>query len=282
MFAGPYLAPMTQPAARAEAKPPEIAARLVSARLDARSLDAFPGAQPTTLEQGYLIQEVAIHLWPDEIAGWKIGLVPPPLRENLGSDRVAGPIFSRAVHKAKGVVEFPVFDGGFAAVEAEYVFRMGRDAPEGKVSWTDDEAAALVAAMHIGVETAGSPMSFINDLGPTVVASDFGNNAGLILGSEVRDWRKRLPELHAKTEIDGKVVGEGAVMGLPGGPLAGLRFLLAHLAMRNRPLQVGQYVSSGAVTGVHDIVDGQSSRLSFGGDGEILCKAVRAKPAGAK
>lgn len=270
---------MTQPVVR-DAKAPEIAARLVSARLDARALEAFPGIQPATLGQGYMIQEVAMHLWPDEVAGWKIGLVPPHLRERLGSDRVAGPIWSRAVWKADGVVEFPAFEGGFAAVEAEFVFRMGRDAPEGKTSWTEDEAAGLVAALHIGVETAGSPMAFINDLGSTVVASDFGNNAGLIVGPEIRDWRARMGELTARTEIDGRVVGEGAAMSIPGGPLAGLRFLLGHLAERNRPLKAGQYVSSGAVTGVHDILAGQSAKLSFGGDGEIVCRAVKAKAAG--
>ena len=271
---------MTQPASRAEARAPEIAARLVSARLDARALDAFPGVQPVSLEQGYIVQEVAIHLWPDQIAGWKIGLVPPALRERLGSDRVAGPIFSRAVKQAEGVVEFPVFEGGFAAVEAEFVFRIGGDAPPGKTVWSEDEAAALVAGLHIGVETAGSPMAFINDLGPTVVASDFGNNAGLIVGAEVKDWRARMKDLRARTEIDGKTVGEGEAMGLPGGPLAGLTFLLSHLARRERPLKAGQYVSSGAVTGVHDIVAGQSARLSFGGDGAIECHAVRAKAAG--
>ena len=271
---------MTQPAARADVRPPETAARLVSARLDARALEAFPGVQPTTLEQGYLIQEVAIHLWPDQIAGWKIGLVPPPLRERLGSERVSGPIFSRAVRQASGVVEFPVFEGGFAAVEAEYVFRMGRDAPPGKTDWTDDEAAALVAALHIGVETAGSPMRFINDLGPCIVASDFGNNAGLIVGGEVKNWRARLGDLRAKTEIDGKTVGEGAAQSLPGGLLSALRYILAHLAKRDRPLKAGQWISSGAVTGVHDIRTGQSSLLSFGDDGAIACKAVKALPAG--
>ncbi len=274
---------MTQSATRADVKPPEIAARLVSARLDARSLEAFPGPQPTTLQQGYLIQEVAIHLWPDEIVGWKIGLVAPALREKLRSDRVAGPIFSRTVRKAAaGVVEFPVFEGGFAAVEAEFVFRMGRDAPAGKMSWTEDEAASLVAALHVGVETAGSPMSFINELGPTVVASDFGNNAGLIVGGEVKDWRARLNDLRAKTEIDGRTVGEGGAMNLPGGPMAGLTFLLAHLATRDRPLKAGQWVSSGAVTGVHDILEGQTSKLSFGGDGVIECRAVKAGPAGGR
>ena len=272
---------MVQPVAR-DVKAGEIAARLVSARLDARALEAYPGIQPVTLGQGYLIQEVAIHLWPDEIVGWKIGLVPPHMRERLGSDRVAGPIWSRAVWKAEGVVEFPVIEGGFAAVEAEFVFRMGVDAPAGKMDWSEEEAAALVGALHIGVETAGSPMAFINELGSTVVASDFGNNAGLIVGPEVRNWRARLSELTAKTEIEGKLVGEGTAMSLPGGPLAGLRFLLRHLAERNRPLAAGQYVSTGAVTGVHDIVADQSSRLSFGGDGEILCRAVKAKPVGGR
>lgn len=272
---------MSQPVVR-DVKAAEIAARLVSARLDMRALEAYPGIQPATLGQGYLIQEVAIHLWPDEIAGWKIGLVPLHLRERLGADRVAGPIWSRAVWKAEGVVEFPVFEGGFAAVEAEFVFRMGADAPAGKTDWTDHEAAALVGALHIGVETAGSPMALINEMGSAVVASDFGNNAGLIIGPEVRNWRARLGDLTAKTEIEGKVVGEGIASSLPGGPLAGLRFLLTHLAERNRPLQAGQYVSTGAVTGVHDILAGQSSRLSFGADGEILCRAVKATPAGGK
>jgi 2-keto-4-pentenoate hydratase len=271
---------MTQPAARTDLRAPEIAARLVSARLDARALEAYPGAQPVTLEQGYLIQEVAIHLWPDEIVGWKIGLVPPPLRERLGADRVAGPIFSRAVRTAGGVVEFPVFEGGFAAVEAEFVFRMGRDAPAGKTQWTEDEAAAHVAALHIGVETAGSPMRFINELGPCIVASDFGNNAGLIVGPEVANWRARLKDLRARTEINGKAVGEGAAQSLPGGLMTALTYLLSHLASRNRPLKAGEYVSSGAVTGVHDIRVGEASRLAFGDDGVIECRAVKAMPSG--
>ena len=35
----------------------------------------------------------------------------------------------------------------------------------------------------MGVEMAGSPLATINELGPTVVAADFGNNNGLILGT---------------------------------------------------------------------------------------------------
>ena len=43
--------------------------------------------------------------------------------------------------------------------------------------------------MFIGIEIASSPLVNINDYGPAVVASDFGNNAGLLLGAEIRTGR---------------------------------------------------------------------------------------------
>ncbi len=49
----------------------------------------------------------------------------------------------------------------------------------------------LVSGLHVGIEAAGSPLAAINELGPTVVVSDFGNNAGLLLGPAIPDWRKR-------------------------------------------------------------------------------------------
>lgn len=256
----------------------EIAAALVAARQARRPLDGYPGPQPQTMEEGYRIQEAGLALWPDEVAGWKIGLVPAHLRPALKAERLAGPIFAASVLQARPgeTVPFPVFVGGFAAVEGEFIFRMGADAPAGKIDWTDDEAASLVAALHIGVETAGSPMRMINDLGSAVVSSDFGNNFGVILGPEIDNWRARVNSIRVETRVEGRLVGEGGGASIPGGPLAGLCFLLSHLAGRNRPLRKGQLVSSGAVTGVHDILAGQSSTITFSGCGSITCKAIPA------
>ncbi|MEZ6024388.1 MAG: hypothetical protein R3C16_13465, partial [Hyphomonadaceae bacterium] len=160
---------------------------------------------------------------------------------------------------------------------AEYVFRIGADAPADKTDWTREEAAGLVGAMHVGVETAGSPMAAINDLGATVIASDFGNNHGLILGPEVKDWRAKLDQgLSCETFIEGESVGAGTASSADDGPLDALAFLAGHLATRGRPLKAGQFITTGAVTGVHDIVIGQQSRVSFNGAGDILCKAVKA------
>jgi 2-keto-4-pentenoate hydratase len=114
----------------------------------------------------------------------------------------------------------------------------------------------------------------INVLGPTAVASDFGNNAGLILGPPIADWQKRAFEsLSCETTIDGICVGRGNALSLVGGPVESLRFLLENCARRGRPLKTGTLVATGAVTGIHDIRSGQVARIDFGPYGAIDCRA---------
>jgi 2-keto-4-pentenoate hydratase len=255
-----------------------IARRFVAARRGAKSLAEFPGTIPPDLEAAYLCQDLAIKAWPDRLIGWKVGLIAPPLRARFGSDRVAGAIFKAGLRTARDTVEFPVFVGGFAAVEAEFVLRIAHDAPAGKLDWTERESQALIGAMHIGVETAGSPLATINELGPTVVAADFGNNAGLILGPPIRDWSAQPPKsLAVVTSIDGKIVGRGDAGLLPHGPIGALQFLAGQTAKIGRPLKAGMLVSTGAVTGVHEIKPGQSALADFGPHGRISCFAVAAK-----
>jgi 2-keto-4-pentenoate hydratase len=258
-----------------------IARRFVEARLQATSLPAFPGVMPPDFASAYACQDAAIGLWPEEIAGWKVGRVAPEFEAKFGRHRLAGPIFRGGLRHTHGLaaVFFPVFAGGFGAVEAEFVFEIARDAPREKVNWSFAEAADFAGRLFIGVETAGSPLATINTLGPTAVISDFGNNAGLIVGPEIADWRARpIGDLVCTSFVDGREVGRGRAIDLPGGPLEALRFLLEHCARRERPLRAGMYVSSGAATGVHEIAPGQNAQIHFGRDGEIACLAVAAKP----
>jgi 2-keto-4-pentenoate hydratase len=259
----------------------DIAARFVRARLGGVSLQEFPGQVPTSLDAAYDCQDAAIASWPDRVQGWKVGRILEPWLSRFGEDRLVGPIFAGGVRTARAsqVVEFPVFEGGFAAVEAEFVVRLGADAPASKTDWTAAEAGGCVAAMHVGVETAGSPLAMINALGPPVVVSDFGNNAGLIVGPEIPNWRGFAPDqLSSETFIEGQRVGTGTAASVPGGPLAGLAFALNRCARRGLPLKAGQFVSTGATTGIHDIRIGQGSRVVFSGVAEIECRAVRARP----
>jgi 2-keto-4-pentenoate hydratase len=171
--------------------------------------------------------------------------------------------------------------GGFAAVEAEYIYRMGEDAAAGKTDWTAADALALVEDELVGVEFAGSPLASINILGPRVVAADFGNNAGLILGKPIPDWRARTDDWPpCAAWVDDKLVGRGAPSSLPGGPAASLAFLMNACAARGRPLRRGQLVTTGAASGIHDIEAGQTARITFGDLDEIRCIAHPALPAG--
>jgi 2-keto-4-pentenoate hydratase len=259
--------------------PASIAREFVEARLKGVSVPGYPGGVlPKSMAEGYAVQDLAIDLWPDDLAGWKVGLVPPPHRESLGAERLAGCIFKTKVWNAgEQPTPFRAIAGGFTAVEAEFVFRLGRDAPAGKTEWTAQEAADYAGELMVGVEIAGSPLAAINALGPPIVASDFGNNDGQILGPVVEDWRDiAWEDMPAETFINGVSVGQGGATSIPGSPLAALAFLLSHVAARGRPLKRGMLVTTGASTGIHDIVPGETALVDFGPFGSIACVAVPA------
>ncbi|MDB6157927.1 MAG: mhpD, partial [Gammaproteobacteria bacterium] len=58
-----------------------IAEQFVRARLDATALPDFPGSIPATLNTAYAYQDRAIALWPDFVAGWKVGRIGEPWLE---------------------------------------------------------------------------------------------------------------------------------------------------------------------------------------------------------
>lgn len=251
----------------------DIADRFVTARKSAKALDGYPGDIPARLEDSYAIQEAAIRKWNKPVIGWKIGRLAPDKQAEHGTERLAGPIFAPMYKEYGDKLVLPVFVGGFAAVEAEYIFRLGRDADPAKTEYTEEEALSLIDAAFAGIEMAGSPLATINALGPTVVASDFGNNFGLILGPQIlRITADSTPALldadainafSARTEIDGILVGKGGLFTMPGGPLKAIAWLAGHLAKRGRPLTRGQFISSGATTGIHDIGANQSAVVTF-------------------
>jgi 2-keto-4-pentenoate hydratase len=258
-----------------------VAAEFVKARRAAGSFTAYPGAQPPDLASAYRCQDEAIALWDDTIAGWKVGWIPEPHSTKYGAQRLVGPIFTRSVQPSQpgSSHDAPVFAHGFAAVEAEFVFQLAKDAPANVAEWTTETARRFVRTMYVGIEIASSPLHSINDFGPAVVASDFGNNAGLLLGPEVPDWQTRaLDAMSCETRIDGVVVGRGTAAAVSGGPLSALAFALRCNSLRGRPLRAGDYVSTGAATGVHSIAVGQTAEAIFTGIGTLKCRIVPMTP----
>jgi 2-keto-4-pentenoate hydratase len=244
-----------------------VASEFVSARLAGHAITAYPGTVPPDLAAAYRCQDAAIDRWPEPVGGWKVARIAAAAR--LADPRLIGPAFPRNLRTASpaDVVVCPVFKGGFAAVEAEVVIRVGKDAPADKLEWTIDEAREFVGSVHIGVEIASSPLPTLNDLGPLAVISDFGNNWGIVVGAEISSWRE-LETVAAETFIDGVSVGNG-VTPFANGPLGALAFTLSNAAERRRPLRAGATITTGMITGVHPIRPGQQSRHVFAGLGEV-------------
>ena len=197
-------------------------------------------------------------------------MIPADHRSRVGDERLAGPIFkSSIVGIEPGATRtMPIYAGGFAAVEAEFVLELGCAVHTEEREYSDSDLIGLVSSLFVGVEIASSPMAAINKLGPTCVISDFGNNAGLLLGPAVANWDSRnLDSMTATVMIDGALVGNAAASAIPGGPLAALRFLLGLAATRSIELPKGTLISTGAVTGIHEITVSSAARVDFGSCG---------------
>ncbi|MEO7384970.1 MAG: 2-keto-4-pentenoate hydratase [Novosphingobium sp.] len=255
-----------------------IATVFVEARRSARALESYPGTAPQDLNAAYQIQDAAITIDGRPIAGWKVDRINAPLDGALGSNRLAGPIFAdTVVDIADGQVPMmPVFSSGFAAAEAELLLHI---APHitGQCPVSDDQTRALIDDVRIGIEIASSPYGRINADGPTVTASDFGNNNGLVRGPPVADWSQiDLSEIVVSTCVDGVTVGEATAATMLDGPYGAVRFLIANLAARGIDISAGTWVSTGAITGVHPVVAGQEVTAVFGSHGSVCCQIASA------
>lgn len=256
-----------------------IAEAFVDARLRGASVPGFPGAIPEDLVAAYRVQDLAIARWPDRVVGWKVGYIGRERRDGSGDERLLGPIYAGQCSTRVDDATVPVFVGGFGAIEAEYVLRLQADAPPDRLDWTPADTAGVAATLHIGLEIASSPLATINQLGPRVVVSDFGNNNGLVMGAEIAGWRS-IPEsaLTVTSWIDGECVGRGGATTLPGGLLAAYAFALSRSARRGRPLKAGDLIATGNATGIHDVRPGQQVCVDFGAHGRISGQVVAAAP----
>lgn len=259
----------------------EISRRLVAARRNAQPLLEFPGQLPESLDEAYAIQSASIARWPEKVEGWKVGLVPKPLRQQLAAERLAGPIFGNSIFRIEAGASrtMPVFTGGFAAVEAEFLLEIANTVEPQRRDYSDEELIELVSGFHVGAEIASSPMAAVNILGPCCVVCDFGNNAGLLVGPSVPGWSSLpLDSLTAEVTVDGIVVGTASADAIEGGPLQAMRFLLQLCAERGIELPAGTLISTGATTGIHEVEAGSVAKVDFGSFGSFTVRFESMSP----
>lgn len=272
----PHAGSSPEPVAAEAPELVSIATAFVDARRAGRALAEYPGQLPDDLDTAYRVQDIAIRSWPDELVGWKIGFITAENRDSSGVDRLLGPVWrTQLTRYGDQPATAAIFAGGFGALEAEYVLRLAADVPAYDPPWEPEAALAHPAALHVGLEVASSPLASINALGPRAVISDFGNNNGLVVGPEIDRWRERSEEdLTVETFIDDHRAGTGGAARLPGGIAAAYAFALSCAARRGIRLRAGQYLATGALTGIHEVTRGQHVAVVFAGLHELQADVV--------
>jgi 2-keto-4-pentenoate hydratase len=242
-----------------------IADSLSGARRTGVFLPDYPGSIPSTLDEAYFVQEAMIARTADAVVGWKVAMIKDEFRDRFDAPRFAGPIFARTlVGSGEQPARLRAIPGGFCAVEAEFAIQLARDIPADLPA--DTPLEPYLGAVHAGIELAGSPVTRLTELGPGATISDLGNSLGVVIGDPIASFGDRpLDRELVSLSIDGIGVGQGSAANVPGGPLAAIRFLVTHLAKRGRSLSAGNWVSTGATTGIHPAATGATACAAFSG-----------------
>lgn len=260
-----------------EADIEKISNTLVEARRSCTGLTSFPGELPQTLKTAYAIQESSIGKWDDKVVGWKVGGIPPHLQEQLKDVRLCGPVFKKSVQYSDGTnhLKMPVFKDGYSAIEAEFVMELGDTSQLPAVGLTQKQIEDVISRVYIGFEMASSPIQKTNDIGSTAVISDFGINSGIIVGPEVVNWNDiDLSSVNVTVDIDGTQYGPTSPKPALEGPFGAVKFLIEHMKKHGQTIEPGTYVSTGAITGVHDSEVGAKAEITFDGLGQLNLELV--------
>lgn len=254
-----------------------LSQNLIAARQSCSLLSDFPGTVPETPKDAYHVQDLCIAGWDDQLVGWKVAGLKAELHELFNAPRQSGPVFKKDLQIVKGDEHIlaPVYDGGFAAIEAEFIIELADVSSLPTHNLTIEDAQNAISKVFIGIEVASSPMKETHSYGAYSPISDFGNNAGVIIGPEIINWREiDFSDIDVSVKIDGEAVGVGSAKAGMEGPLGAVAYLIEHLAERGHSLEAGTYVSSGAITGVHQTTVGVPSQVEFSGFGSISLEFV--------
>jgi 2-keto-4-pentenoate hydratase len=123
-----------------------------------------------------------------------------------------------------------------------------------------------VATAHVVFELCQSRLADPGKQPRHVMLADCIANAGLVIGSEIADWRTRdLKERPGRLLVDGRVHVEGRSVD----PVGALLLLLPALSSRGKRLVAGQTVITGSLIGMNWLTGRHHLKGVIDGCGEV-------------
>lgn len=248
----------------------DAAAFLAAARREGRLIEALPEAcRPQSLAEGYEMQNAFRAIWPDSVAGWKIGATAPATMARFGLDRpMYGPFFASTVHASPARTAAPTRHA--MAIESEFAYRFGRDLPARAEPYTREEIVAAIDALIPAFEIVGTRYVQVPYEDAGSVVADCMLNAAMVLGTPITDWRGLdIPRHPVRLTIDGIVKGEGTGSDALGDPRNVLEWVVENLRAGGIGLKKGQILSTGTCTGIVPFAHGEMAVADFGTLGRV-------------
>ncbi len=229
---------------------------------------------PRSVDDAYAIQEAfhtfmaAIH---GPLVGYKVALTAPVMQQMVGFHTpFAGTILTETVHRSPATIRRT--DYMRLGIECEIAVQLGRDLPAVRApfGWSDiaDAVAGVMAACEL-VDDRAAEYSQLATLVLAIIA-DNAWNAGIVLGSPVRDWRPLdLAAARGKLVINSMAVGEGHGSDIMGHPFEALLWLVNMLARRRKSLTQGMIIMTGSMVATQFVNSGDVVSLVVDGLGEV-------------
>lgn len=246
------------------------AALLADARRNGRLIAALPEAlTPRTMAEGYRVQDRFRAIWPDRLAGWKVGATAKFAQDKFGvSEPFAGPFFAGDVRASPATIPADRF--AHLAIESEFAFRFARTLAPRLGPVPRDAIVAAIDAVLPAFEIVSPRFPDLLFGRAPVAAADCGVNGGFVFGEPCMRWHDLDLAAHKVVlDVDGVRRGEGSGASVLGHPLIVLDWFANHLSSRGIALDAGAIVSTGTTTGIVFLAPEETAVADFGSLGRI-------------
>jgi 2-keto-4-pentenoate hydratase len=229
---------------------------------------------PHTVDEAYAVQE-GFHTHMAEmhgpVAGYKIALTTPVMQQMVGFHApIAGAILAETIHPS--LVTLRRTDYVRLGIECEIAVQLGTDLPAAKAPFTRNQVTDAVAAVMPAFELVDDRQADYTQLAAHVLTliADNAWNAGIVLGSPLREWHSLdLAAARGTMVLNGVGLGEGHGRDVMGHPFEALVWLVNMLAERGKTLTQGMIVMTGSMVATKFVKAGDAASFSVDGLGEV-------------